>query len=117
MQNNVLKVRTGGKIVAEVTVPVYENVEELMAAEDSARILSMFNKQNAVRIAANERVKHTLTRVGKGRRFEIGFNLLWDILTPEEAKEVIGNMDKLKEVIASEKMQAAIDTYIDENAA
>lgn len=117
MKDDVRKVRTGGAVVGEVTVPVYENVEELVEKEDAARILSMFNKQNCVRIMGNERAKHTLARVGKGKRFEIGYNLLWQTLTPEEANECIGNIEKLKEVMASGKMQTAIDEFLAEHAA
>ena len=117
MKEEVKKVRTGGSVVGEATVPVYETVDELVETEDPARILSMFNKQNAVRIMGNERAKHTLARIGKGKRFEIGYNLLWTVLDPEEANECIGNMEKLKETMASEKMQTAIDEFLEEQAA
>ncbi len=108
---------TPRKKVGEVQVPVYENVDELVKNEDAGRILGMFNKQNAVRIMGNERAKHTMTKIGKGKRFEIAYNLLRDILTPEELGEVIGNIEKLKEVIASERVQKAVDDYIASQAA
>jgi len=114
MQEKLTKVRTGGAVVGEVVVPIYENLDELMEKESEERILSMFNKQNSVRIAGNERAKHTLARVGKNRRFEIAYNLLWDILEPDEVKAVLGNIEKLKEVIASKRVQDAVDDYIEE---
>ncbi len=114
MRESVRTVRTGGKVVGETTVPVYETLDELVAAENEKSILNMFNKANAVRIMGNERAKHSLARIGKNKRFEIAYNLLWDILTPEEAKEVLGNIEKLKEVCASDRVQEAVDAYIEE---
>ena len=114
MKTETKKVRTGGNVVGEVDIPVYETVVELTEKEDESRILGMFNKQNAVRIMGNERAKHTLARVGKGKRFDIAYNLLWDILDPEEAQEVLGNVEKLKEVINSDKVQNAVDEWIEE---
>lgn len=119
MKTDVRQVRTGkpSKVVGEVEVPVYETTDELLENEDVSRVLSMFNKQNAVRIMGNERAKHTLARVGKGKRFEIGYNLLWQTLTPEEANECVGNIEKLKEVMASDVMQKAIDDFLAEAGA
>ena len=114
MQTVEKKVRTGKKIVGTVPVPVYETLAELSDGEDESRILSMFNKQNAVRIMGNERAKHTMAKVGKNRRFEIAYNLLWEIFPAEEVQGVIGNIEKLKEVVASPKVQEAVDSYIAE---
>jgi len=114
MKTEVKDVRTGGKKVGVVEVPIYETVDELTATEDKSRILSMFNKQNAVRIMGNERAKHTLARVGKGKRFEIGFNLLPDIVSKEVIDAAIGDINKMKELVNTQDVQDAVDAYIEE---
>ena len=112
MHEDTKKVRTGGKVVGEVGIPVYDTVDELIGAEEESRIIAMFNNGNAVRIMGNERAKHTMAKVGKQRRFEIGYNLLREVFESEELGDIIGNIEKLKGAIASEKMQTAIDAYI-----
>lgn len=114
MKTETRKVRTGGNVVGEVEVPVYENIDELIAAEDEATILSQFNKANAVRLQGNERAKHTLARVGKGKRFEIGFNLLPTVLDKAVIEGAIGNIDAMKKLVASDEVQIAVDAYIEE---
>lgn len=112
MKSETKKVRTGGNVVGEVEVPTYENLDELIEKEDESRILSCFNNGNAVRIMGNERAKHTLSRIGKTKRFEIGYELL----TEDEQKEIIGSIDKLKEVINRDEVQKRIDDYLAEQA-
>jgi len=114
VKTDVKDVKTGGNVVGSVEVPVYENLAELTEKEDESRILSMFNKQNAVRIMENERAKHTLARVGKGKRFEIGFNLLPDVVEKEVIDAAIGNIDAMKELVNSQPVQDAIDAFIEE---
>ena len=77
----------------------------------------MFNNGNGVRIMGNERAKHTMVKVGKQRRFEIGYNLLRDVFEADELGDIIGNIEKLKDAIASPKMQTAIDEYIESQKA
>ena len=100
------------KVVGEVDIPVYDTIDELIENEDEAIILSLFNQQNAVRLMGNERAKHTMGRIGKGRRFEIAYNLLRDVVSEEEFMEAIGNIETLKSLIASDKVQLAVDEYI-----
>ncbi len=112
--NTVTKnVRTGGKVVGTVDCPEYENITELLEAETEERVLGMFNKANVIRIQGNERAKHQTKKAGKNARWDVGYNLLWDVYSEEEIKEIISNVENLKEAIASKKMQTAIDEYLD----
>ena len=114
------EVKTGKplKVVGVVEVPEYENVDELIATESSERILSMFNKQNKIRIMGNERAKHQVGRIGKNKRFEIGFELLFneDVEGFDDIEVVrencIKSMEVLRETINGAVMQAAINAYI-----
>ena len=108
MKEEVRKVVHKGSVVGEVTVPVYESMEELMEKESEERILSMFNKQNCVRIAGNERAKHTEGRTGKKKRAQIAFNLL----TSEELTAVTRDYDALQELLESDEVQARVDEYL-----
>lgn len=111
--NTVTKnVRTGGKVVGTVDCPEYENITELLETESEERVLGMFNKANVIRIQGNERAKHQTKKAGKGARFDIGYNLLWDVYSEDEIKNIISNVENLKEAINSKKMQDAIDEYL-----
>ena len=115
-------VKTGKplKVVGKVSIPVYENVDELVEAESADRILIMFNNANKVRIMGNERAKHQVGKMGKNKRFEIGFELLFNsnVEGLEDIEAVrancIGSYDVLQETIQSGPVQKAIDDYIDE---
>lgn len=113
MKETTQKVRHKSEVVGEVTVPVYETMEELMEKESAERILSMFNKQNCVRIAGNERAKHTEGRAGKKKRAQIAFNLL----TSEELAAATGDYDALQALLESEDVQARVDEYLSGNPA
>jgi len=93
-----------GRHVGDVDVPVYETVDELIAAESEQTILNMFNKQNAIRLQANERAKHTEGRMGKQKRRELAFNLL----SADEIAQFSGNMAGLQEYLDSEEMQRRV---------
>lgn len=95
-------------VVGEVTVPVYETLSELTENEIEERILSMFNKQNAVRIMGNERAKHAIGRAGKKKRMGIAFNLL----DSEELATVAGDFDALQGLLESKDVQARVDEYL-----
>ena len=114
MQTVTKNVSTGTprKIVGTVDCPIYENLEELQEAETVEQILNMFNKANVIRLQGNERAKHQTKKAGKNLRFDIGFNLLWEVLGDDAAKQCIGNIEKLREAIASPEIQTAIDEYI-----
>jgi len=118
-------VKTGKplKVVGRVSIPVYENVDELVDAESSERILTMFNNANKVRLMGNERAKHQVGKMGKNKRFEIGFELLFnsDVEGIDDIDAVrancIGSYDVLQETIQSGAVQKAIDDYINDEAA
>ena len=113
MKQETKDVKTGKplKVVGQVTIDIYESVDELVAGETPERILTMFNKQNTVRIMGNERAKHQLKSVGKGKRFELGYELLTD----DELRECVSSIETLKAKINSQELQDRIDAYIAEN--
>ena len=89
-----------GNKVADINVPVYENVDELMAAESVEKILSMFNKANIIRMQANERSKHTEGKMGKMKTRGLAFKLL----TPDEISQFAGDFAALNTFLDSEDM-------------
>lgn len=106
-------VSTKGKIVGTVTCPIYETIDELTEAVAEEVILGMFNKANVIRLQGNERAKHQTKSTGKQARFDIGYNLLWDVLGEDEVKAAIANVESLRAAIDSPEMQTAIDEYIE----
>ncbi len=112
MKEDVKKVRHAGEVVGEATIPVYETITELVESESDERILNMFNKQNCVRIMGNERAKHTPTKMGKGKRWDLAFNTL----TPEEAASFAGNVEGLKEFLEGDEIAARVDALIQEES-
>jgi len=110
MKTEMKKVRTGGNIVSEIEVPIYENVDEIAENEDAGRILAMFNNANVIRLMGNERAKFQPQRAGKQRRFELGYN----VLTADEAMSVTGDIQALKELIESDEIQERIDAKLAE---
>ena len=104
MITEVKDVRTAGKIVAQVEVPVYETIDELIAEVDSARILAMFNKQNCIRIQGNERAKFQPKRMGKVALLDAAFNNL----TAEECNNFAGNAVGLRAFLESDEIQARV---------
>lgn len=121
MQNLTKEVKTGKplKTVGTVSVPLYENLDELIGegGETAERILSVFNKGNAVRIMGNERAKHTLgTKMGKNKRFELAYELLPQVVDEETQRACVGDINKLREVCNSPEVQAAVDQFIADNS-
>ena len=105
MKEEISKVSHKSKVVGEVTVIVYETVDELLANEAPDRILAMFNKQNKIRIQANERSKHSESKGGKSKRKEIAYNLL----TTQEITQYAGKWDALQDFLVSPEMSARVD--------
>lgn len=108
MQTERKKVMHKGQHVGDVDVPVYETIDELLASEENSRILSMFNKQNRIRIMGNERVKHTGERAGKKKRARIAFS----VLTDEELASVARDYSALEILLNSEDVQARVDEQL-----
>ena len=116
MENKEFDVKTGKplKVVGSVTVPIYENVDELVAAEPPALILSMFNNANKVRIMGNERQKHQKGKMGKNKRRELGFELLPEVLGEDAFLDLVrqANYEKMQAAIDSVEVQLAIDEHL-----
>ena len=103
---------TGGRKVDTAEVPVYATVDEILASEPAERVVTVFNKGNAVRIMGNVRAKHSPTRVGKNRRFNIAYELLPSIVSEDVLDKCIGNIVELKRVMDSKEVQDAVDDYL-----
>ncbi len=90
MPETEVKVRTGGKIVATITVPVYVTVAEAIEAETEAVVLAKFNSQNATDLANVERAKHRPSTMGKGKKRVAATN----VCTTEEIMEALNRADE-----------------------
>ena len=112
MKTKEVKIRTGkdeegkAKVVATIVVPVYENVDELIAAEKTETILDYFNSQNATNLQNAERIKHKPGVASKAAKRKALLNLC----STEEVMEALdGAEDKaqaIDDLIESEVIQA-----------
>ena len=91
--------------VGEVTVQIYETVDELIANEKPEVILGMFNKANVIRLQGNERAKHQDKVTGKTKRRGLAYNLL----STTELAEHAGDFAGLQAFLDSDAMQARVD--------
>ena len=107
------KVRTKGKVVSEIDLPVYESVDEIMGSEPADRIVAVFNNGNHVRLMGNERAKFSGTRTGKKKRLRLAFNCL----TTEELMQVAGDDAKFEALLESDEIQARVDAKLQEMGA
>jgi len=112
MREVLKKVRHKGKVVAELTLPVYENVKELVDAEPPERVVAMFNNGNHIRIMSNERMKYAGTKAGKRKRYNLAFNSL----TVDELMSVAQDADKLQALIESPEVQARVDALLQQES-
>ncbi len=106
------KVRHKTKVVAEIDVPVYDNVQEIVDSEPDERIIAVFNNGNHVRLMGNERAKHSGVRTGKKLRNRIAF----ETLTIDEIMSCQGDGVKLEQLLDSPEIQARIDVKIAETS-
>ena len=112
MQEVMKKIRTKGKVVSEITVPVYATVDEIVGSEPAERIVAVFNNGNHVRLMGNERAKFSGTKTGKKKRNQLAFNCLMT----DELMSVAQDSDKLAELLESPEVQARVDAALaDEN--
>ena len=106
------KIRTKGKVVSEIMVPVYATVDEIVGSEPAERIVAVFNNGNHVRLMGNERAKFSGTKTGKKKRNQLAFNCL----TTDELMSVAQDADKLAQLLESPEVQARVDAALaDEN--
>ncbi len=94
--------------VGEVTIKVWENIDELIANEKPEHILGMFNKANVIRVQGNERAKHQDKVAGKTKRRGLAYNLL----SQEELVQYAGNFAGLQEFLDSDEMATRVDESI-----
>jgi hypothetical protein len=105
MKAKKVQVRTKGKVVSEIEVPVYATLDEIMEAENATKIVKMFNKANIIELQNEERNKYSGTKAGKLKRRRAAFNLL----KAAEIAQFEGDMDKLIEYLESAEMQNRAD--------
>lgn len=106
------KVRTKGKVVSEIMVPIYATVDEIVGSEPAERIIAVFNNGNHVRLMGNERMKFSSTKTGKKKRNQLAFNCL----TTDELMSVAQDADKLAQLLESPEVQARVDAaLVEEN--
>ena len=108
MREVLKQVKTKNKVVAEVNVPVYETVEEIINSESAERIIAVFNNGNHVRIMGNERAKYSGTKTGKKLRRKMAFNCL----TTDELMARAQDSDALEAFLNSPEIQARVDAQI-----
>lgn len=95
--------------VGEVTCPIYENVDELIANVKPETILGLFNKANVIRMQGNERAKHQEAKAGKTKRRSIAYD---HCITTEELAQYAGKWLELQEFLDGAEMNARIDAYV-----
>jgi hypothetical protein len=100
VKTEVKSVAHKGANVSSVTVTIYETIDELLAAEKAEHIVNMFNKQNVIRLQANERAKFTEERQGKGKMKMDAYNLL----TADELAAYAGKWAELQAFLTSPEM-------------
>jgi len=112
MKEEIKKVRTkvGGetKVVSEISVPIYESVEELINSESEERIVSVFNKGNHIRIMGNERIKFSEGKKSVKALRNAAFNLL----TTEELMSVAQDAAKLEALLDSAVIQKRVQDQL-----
>jgi len=108
-----VKMRKDGKTVEVdvIPVPVYENLAEALEAfgGDEAKVLSLINTQNATNMMNTARAKHKPTTL-KGQKM---FDALYNCLTDEEALEVVGSAEALREKLYSDEIQERLKAKIE----
>jgi len=118
MHTDSVKVRTGGKVVATIEVPVYENLDDLIASEKAEVIVAKFNSQNSTDLANAERAKHRPATMGKAAKKEALMNCLTteEFMGAVQAAQEKGTKatDELAELIESSEIQARLEAKLAE---
>lgn len=125
MREEDVKVKTGGKVVATVAVPVYESVAEAVETETEAVVLKKFNSQNATDLANIERAKHRPATMGKAAQVAAKRVAATNICTTEEIMNALGNADvdfngdkaaAIDALVNSDEIQARLAAQAEEAA-
>ena len=61
MQKVKKEVKSGGKVVDTIEIPVYENLKEMVAAITEVKVLALANRQNAADFTNEARAAKTRT--------------------------------------------------------
>ncbi len=108
MKEVLKKVRHKSQVVAEVNLPVYETVDEIIEYVTAEQIVAVFNNGNHVRIMGNERAKFSGTKTGKKKRNQLAFNCL----SVDELMGVAQNAEAMQELLDSPEIQARVDAQL-----
>lgn len=121
-------VKLKGEVVETVECPVYETIEELIEL-DPALLLGLVNRQTATDLANAARAKYREAVPGKGKKYNMAFNLLPTITfsdgstglqklnecaTLEDASKRKEALDKL---LMSAEVQAEVEKALSERGA
>lgn len=127
VQEEQVKIRTGkdeegkSKVVATITVPVYEDIDELIANVDAKVLLAKFNSQNKTDLANAERIKYKPSSMGKQAKRTALLNILTNeevMAAVEQTKEKGTKLsDELDSLIDSPEIQSRLEAEITEEAA
>ncbi len=119
MKTEDVEVKMKGQVVATVTVPTYETLEEVLDALEEAQVLNLVNRQNKSDITNKARADKREKSVGKGKRYETAINIL-ATLTFENGETGLdrlnacialgpGAKDAMDKLLNSDEVQAAVD--------
>lgn len=111
MKTDTKEVKTKGKVVATIDIPIYESLDELMESVDEKVIIERFNNANTIALMGAERQKHQPTKMGKSKKMAMAFNLL----TPEEAMSCAGDYAKLQELLETKLPEVEAQLAIEDS--
>ena len=112
MYQDTSDVKSKQKVVGQVTVTVYETVEELVTAVDEKVILDMFNKANKIAAQAKERQAHAPTKIGKNLKMKLAMNKL----TADEMISCQGDFDALEALAMTKLPEVEADLAVQAGA-
>jgi len=77
MKQELSKVRTGGKVVTEITINIYDSLSEITdAGFDEAKIVDKFNRMNKIDLQGEARNQFITPKPGKQAAKMAAFNTL-----------------------------------------
>lgn len=112
MRQETSDVKSKTKVVGQVTVDIYETVDELVANVDEKVILDMFNKANKIAAQAKERQAHSPAKLGKGKKFAMCMNML----TVEEMGTCAGDFEAMSELALTKMPEVEAALALSEEA-
>ncbi len=104
MKNVMTQIKHKGVVRSEIEIPVYESFQDMLNNEEQEKILALFNKQNKIMIASNERSKFSVAKTGLKVQRQRGF----EVLTTEDLAGVIGDAEALDALLLCDETQKKV---------